>query len=73
MRPAVARRRQRDRALAVAVTLLILTGYLAAVETVVQRINVVRALRLVEEERRGAPALLWLTSTVPRASTPCWC
>jgi CBS domain containing-hemolysin-like protein len=47
-------------ALAVGVTLLILTGYLAAVETVVQRINVVRALRLVEEDQRGAPALLWL-------------
>ena len=47
--------------LLVAVALLVLTGYLAAVETVVQRINVVRALRLVEEERRGAPALLWLT------------
>jgi CBS domain containing-hemolysin-like protein len=45
----------------VAVALLGVTGYLAAVETVVLRINVVRALRLVEEERRGAPALLWLT------------
>jgi CBS domain containing-hemolysin-like protein len=48
-------------AVAVAVTLLVLTGYLAAVETVVLRINVVRALRLVEEEQRAAPALLWLT------------
>jgi CBS domain containing-hemolysin-like protein len=47
--------------LLIAVALLVATGYLAAVETVVQRINVVRALRLVEEERRGAPALLWLT------------
>jgi CBS domain containing-hemolysin-like protein len=44
-----------------AVALLVLTGYLAAVETVVQRINVVRALRLVEEEQRGAAPLLWLT------------
>jgi CBS domain containing-hemolysin-like protein len=48
-------------AVVAAVLLLVLTGYLAAVETVVLRINVVRALRLAEEERRGAPALLWLT------------
>jgi CBS domain containing-hemolysin-like protein len=41
--------------------LLLVTACLAAAETVVTRINVVRALRLVEEERRGAPALLWLT------------
>jgi CBS domain containing-hemolysin-like protein len=50
-----------------AVALLALTAYLAAIETVVTRINVVRALRLAEEERRGAPALLWLTEH--RAST----
>jgi CBS domain containing-hemolysin-like protein len=48
-------------AVVAAVLLLVLTGYLAAAETVVLRINVVRALRLAEEERRGAPALLWLT------------
>jgi CBS domain containing-hemolysin-like protein len=50
-----------------AVALLALTAYLAAIETVVTRINVVRALRLAEEDRRGAPALLWLTEH--RAST----
>jgi CBS domain containing-hemolysin-like protein len=47
--------------LVLAVALLLLTAYLAAVETVVTRVNVVRALRLVEEQRRGSPALLWLT------------
>ncbi|MCC5949185.1 MAG: HlyC/CorC family transporter [Nitriliruptoraceae bacterium] len=41
--------------------LLVLTAYLAAVETVLTRLNVVRALRLVDEEVRGAPALLWLS------------
>jgi CBS domain containing-hemolysin-like protein len=41
--------------------LLAFSAYLAAVETVLSRLNVVRALRLDEEERRGAPALLWLT------------
>ena len=46
--------------LAVAVALLACTAYFAAVETVVSRCNVVRALRLVEEERHRAPALLWL-------------
>jgi CBS domain containing-hemolysin-like protein len=51
----------------VAVVLIFLaTGLLAAVETVVSRMNVVRALRLVEEEEEGdqaarATALLWLT------------
>ena len=35
---------------AVAVTLLLVTAYLAAVETVVSRCNVVRALRLVEDD-----------------------
>ncbi|GGI09245.1 hemolysin family protein [Egicoccus halophilus] len=43
------------------IVLLVLTAASAAVETVVDRLNVVRALRLREEERRGAPALLWLT------------
>ncbi|MEX0592382.1 MAG: hemolysin family protein [Nitriliruptoraceae bacterium] len=35
-------------------------AYLSALETVLARINLVRALRLEDEERRGAPALLWL-------------
>jgi CBS domain containing-hemolysin-like protein len=47
--------------LVLALALLLLTAYLAAVETVLTRVNVVRALRLAEEERRGSPALLWLT------------
>ena len=47
---------------AVAVTLLLITAYLAAVETVVSRCNVVRALRLVEDEDdHSSQALLWLT------------
>ncbi len=46
--------------LAVALALLVFTAYLAAAETVVSRCNVVRALRLVEEERPRAGALLWL-------------
>jgi CBS domain containing-hemolysin-like protein len=46
--------------LASAVVLLVASGYLAAVETIVTRCNVVRALRLVEEGRRGSDALLWL-------------
>jgi CBS domain containing-hemolysin-like protein len=41
--------------------LLVVTGYLAAVETVVARTDVVRALRVREEERSGSEALLWLT------------
>lgn len=53
--------------LVLALALLLLTAYLAAVETVATRVNVVRALRLVGEERRGGPALLWLTEH--RAST----
>ena len=46
---------------AVAVFLLGLTAFLAAVETVVTRLNVVRALRVAEEGPRGAASLLWLT------------
>jgi CBS domain containing-hemolysin-like protein len=46
--------------LAVALALLVCSGFLAAVETVVTRCNVVRALRLAEEDRRGSEALLWL-------------
>jgi CBS domain containing-hemolysin-like protein len=42
-------------------TLLALTAYLAALETVLSRLNVVRALRLAEEDRKGADALLWVT------------
>jgi CBS domain containing-hemolysin-like protein len=45
----------------VALLLLLFTAYLAALETVLVRLNVVRALRLAEEERRGAAPLLWLT------------
>jgi CBS domain containing-hemolysin-like protein len=41
--------------------LLLATGYLAALDTVVQRLDVVRAMRLREEEASGAEALLWLT------------
>jgi CBS domain containing-hemolysin-like protein len=45
-----------------ALALLLLGAYVAAIETVVSRCNVVRALRLVEDEgTRGATALLWLT------------
>ena len=47
--------------LAAALVLLAFTAYFAAVETVVSRINVVRALRLVEEGRPRAGSLLWLT------------
>ena len=45
---------------AAVVLLVLISGYLAAVETVVTRCNVVRALRLAEEERPGSAALLWL-------------
>jgi CBS domain containing-hemolysin-like protein len=41
--------------------LLALTAYLAALDTVVQKVDLVRAMRLNEEEARGAGALLWLT------------
>jgi uncharacterized protein YhfF len=47
-------------ALAVIVLLLAATGYLAAVETAVARTDVVRALRLREEDAPGSDALLWL-------------
>ncbi|MEX2504405.1 MAG: hemolysin family protein [Egicoccus sp.] len=43
------------------VLLLLVTALLAAIATVIDRLNVVRALRLAEEERRGSQALLWLT------------
>jgi CBS domain containing-hemolysin-like protein len=43
------------------VVLLVATAYLAALETVVQRVDVVRAMRLHEEEAKGAAPLLWLT------------
>jgi CBS domain containing-hemolysin-like protein len=46
--------------LVAALVLLVCSGYLAAAETIVTRCNVVRALRLSEEERRGSAALLWL-------------
>jgi CBS domain containing-hemolysin-like protein len=48
-------------ALVAVAVLLVVTAYLAALETVLSRLNVVRALRLNEEERRGAGALLWVT------------
>jgi CBS domain containing-hemolysin-like protein len=48
-------------ALVAVAVLLLVTAYLAALETVLSRLNVVRALRLAEEERRGAAALLWVT------------
>jgi len=44
-----------------AVALLLVTAYLAAAETVLSRLNVVRALRLDDEEAPGAPQLLWVT------------
>ena len=40
--------------------LVVVTAYLAAVETVAGRLNVVRALRIVEDDVRGSAALLWL-------------
>jgi len=40
--------------------LLSLAAFAAAVETVVTRMNLVRALRLDEEDGRGAGSLLWL-------------
>ena len=46
---------------AVAILLLLLTAYLAAAETVLTRLNVVRALRLDDEDLPGAPQLLWVT------------
>lgn len=47
--------------LVVVVLLVATSAYLAAAETVVTRIDVVRALRLEEEEMAGASALLWVT------------
>jgi CBS domain containing-hemolysin-like protein len=50
-----------DWTLLAAVAVLVgLTALLAAVETVLTRLGLVRALALDEEERRGAGALLWL-------------
>jgi CBS domain containing-hemolysin-like protein len=43
-----------------AVVLLVVTAYLAAAETVLNRLNVVRALRLDDEEAPGAGQLLWV-------------
>jgi CBS domain containing-hemolysin-like protein len=48
-------------ALVAVLLLLLVTAYLAALETVLSRLNVVRALRLVEEDRRGAVPLLWVS------------
>jgi CBS domain containing-hemolysin-like protein len=49
------------------VVLFAITGYLAAVETVVTRIDVVRALRLREQGDRGSEPLVWVLEH--RAST----
>lgn len=46
--------------IAVAVVIVVAGAYLSALETVLVRINLVRALRLEDEQRRGAAALLWL-------------
>jgi CBS domain containing-hemolysin-like protein len=46
--------------LAAAVGLLLVTAYLAAAETVLTRLNVVRALRLEDEDAPGASQLLWV-------------
>ena len=47
--------------LALSIVLLLHTSMVALIETVVTRTDMVRALRLLEEEeRRGAEALLWL-------------
>ncbi|MBW3562788.1 MAG: hemolysin family protein [Actinobacteria bacterium] len=52
----------------VAVVLLVaLTAFLGASETVLTRMGVVRALRLQEDDRRGAGALLWLLEHPARA------
>ncbi len=42
------------------VVLTLFTAYLAAIETVIDRLNLVRALRLDDEDQRGSAALLWL-------------
>jgi CBS domain containing-hemolysin-like protein len=44
----------------VATVTLLLTAWVAAAETTVERLPLVRALRLHEEEARGAASLLWL-------------
>ena len=57
-------------AVALTVFLLLLAGVVAAVETVVTRLNVVRALRLREEHEEAparAEALLWLTERRARS------
>ncbi|MEX2550668.1 MAG: hemolysin family protein [Nitriliruptoraceae bacterium] len=57
-------------AVVLAVFLVLLAGFLAAVETVVTRLNVVRALRLREEHEEAparAEALLWLTERRARS------
>jgi CBS domain containing-hemolysin-like protein len=48
-------------ATAAVAALLLVTAWLAALDTLVQRLDVVRAMRLREEELSGADALLWLT------------
>lgn len=46
--------------LGVAVAMLLLTGWLAAAETVVERLSLVRALRMEEDDEPGGAALVWL-------------
>jgi CBS domain containing-hemolysin-like protein len=46
---------------ALVAVLVAVNAYLAAVETVLSRLNLVRALRLEDEDRRGSASLLWLT------------
>ena len=43
-----------------AVVMMLLTAWVAAAETVVERLPLVRALRLHEDEARGSSQLLWL-------------
>jgi len=46
--------------LGIAAALLVVTALLAAAETVLERVSLVRSLRLDDEEAPGADALLWL-------------
>lgn len=52
--------------LVVVVVLIIVTGYLAMSETALTRISKVKAMTLVEEERRRAPTLLRLVEHIDR-------
>ncbi len=52
--------------IAVVVVLIFVTGYLAMSETALTRISKVKAMTLVEEERRRAPTLLRLVEHIDR-------